>query len=1019
MFPSTKISIRTLATHIPPAPIKKGYSNTLLLPTTKFGPKLPTGEERDDLIEKSSQSLYEWQAQAKDARNSFTLHDGPPYANGDLHLGHSLNKILKDIINRFQLIHYDSKINYRPGWDCHGLPIEMKATNMEAEIKKQKSKSKENKKNKSNDSPSNITSPQLLAVEIRAACRNLAATMIDSQRKQFKEFAIMTDFENPYVTMSHDYEINQLKIFRKLIENGLLSRQMKPVWWGCETQTALAEAELEYNNDHKSTSIYVKFPIHTREFYSFVQEKFSIKDSLNIIHLLIWTSTPWTIPANKAICVNKNLEYTLLHNKESNEYMVVAQTLAEQLSLLEQEWRPIDIEVSFSGKSLVGLEYTNPASKTQVLHPVLHGDHVVASAGSGLVHTAPAHGGEDYLIGKKNDLNIVSSVDGQGKFIRGNIPVGFESLEGGKVTESTTIWKCIDILQENNMVYNINKNFRHSYPYDWRSKTPVIQRATPQWFVNVEKIKSTALKALENVQFLPESGKNRLPLFINNRNEWCISRQRTWGVPLPIIHNKLTNKPIEDLKVIDYIIARIDEYGTDEWFVVEDNVSRWLPKEYEDEAHLYTKGQDTMDVWFDSGTSWSTLSNGNDLERDMNSDEPLADVYLEGSDQHRGWFQSSLLNKIIASGSGGEDFKPVAPFKKIITHGFTLDSKNDKMSKSKGNIILPKHAMEGGGKPFLPKLGTDGLRLWVASSNYMSDVNVTSEVLTRVFENVKKLRVTFKYLLGNLNDFQDPVAYQDLNPFDKYTLSRLSTVQRNCIGFYNGHNFSRVVGEINNHMNTDLSALYFDISKDCLYTDSKNSHRRRSIQTVLREVLRTYIGLLAPIQPILTQEVWDQSKGIFGHSEASPFMVGKWQDFYQLPSEFENMAIEKDFELIYSIRDAVYMELEALRINGGHYKNRLETQISLKFKDDSPLKLLLHTHLEFLDDYFLVSKVNLDHDLSQKYRPEFIQNINGEDIEIQIGSSLNAKCPRCWKYNTPKEDQLCLKCHSVVQVQLS
>lgn len=1001
MLPSTRVHVRTLATKVPSETAKKGYSHTLLLPTTKFGPKIPSGQQRDDLIERSSQALYQWQAQAKDGSNSFTLHDGPPYANGDLHLGHSLNKILKDLINRFQLIYHDSRINYRPGWDCHGLPIEMKATNMEAEIKQQKSKSKKK--------DSTITSPQLLAVEIRAACRNLASTMISSQRKQFKDFAIMTDFENPYVTMSHDYEINQLRIFRKLIENGLLSRQMKPVWWGCETQTALAEAELEYNNDHKSTSIYVKFPIHTPEFLAFVQEKFAI-DAMDKVNLLIWTSTPWTIPANKAICVNKDLEYTLLH--KDSEYMVVAQSLAEQLSSLDPEWTPVDGNVTFSGKSLVGVEYTNPATNTDVLHPILHGDHVIASAGSGLVHTAPAHGGEDYLIGKKSGLDIVSSVDGHGKFIKENIPVGFHSLEGGKVTDSATIWQCIDILKENGMIYNINKNFRHSYPYDWRSKTPVIQRATPQWFVNVEKIKSTALKALEHVQFLPESGKNRLPLFINNRNEWCISRQRTWGVPLPIIHNKSTNVPIDDLKVIDHIITKIDEYGTDEWFVVEDDISRWLPKEFEHEGHLYAKGQDTMDVWFDSGTSWSTLSDGK-LDEAMMSHEPLADVYLEGSDQHRGWFQSSLLNKIIASGSSGRDFKPVAPFKKIITHGFTLDSKNDKMSKSKGNIILPQHAMEGGGKPFLPKLGTDGLRLWVASSNYISDVNVTSEVLTRVFENVKKLRVTFKYLLGNLNDFQDPVAYDDLNPFDKYALSRLHTVQRNCIEFYNDHNFSRVVGEINNHMNSDLSALYFDISKDCLYTDSKNSLRRRSIQTVLREVLRTYIGILAPIQPILTQEVWEQGSNIFGRDENSPFMLGKWQDFYQLPAKFENRAIEKEFELIWNIRDAAYIELEALRVNGD-YKNRLETQISLNFKSNSSIRHVLSGHLGFLDDYFLVSKVSLDHNLSHKYQPQIIHNIHGEDVEIQVGPSSHAKCPRCWKFNAPKEDHLCLKCESVV-----
>ncbi|KAK6458929.1 isoleucine-tRNA ligase [Scheffersomyces xylosifermentans] len=990
---------------------KINYSGTLHLPKTAFGPKIPKNEVCDELIKITSQDLYSWQTKNNADRPTFTLHDGPPYANGDLHLGHSLNKILKDIINRFELIHNNSKVNYRPGWDCHGLPIEMKATNMETEIKKQK---KKKSKNKDEVEKANEEKPVLSAVEIRSACRQLAQSMIDSQRQQFKEFAIMTDFENPYITMSHDYEINQLRIFKKLMENGLLSRQLKPVWWGCETQTALAEAELEYNNDHKSIAIYVKFPVVSSKIYEELRSKFklNVQESAQNVKVLIWTSTPWTIPANKAVCVNNDLDYTLIHNEEVNEYLIVAESLAEELLKVNSSYEKVE-GARITGDQLVGMKYFNPASKDGIHHPILHGSHVIASAGSGLVHTAPAHGGEDFTIGKKHDLDIRSSVNGQGRYIKDNIPVGFHILSNEKVTESQTVRKCIEILEENDMVFNVNKTFKHSYPYDWRSKTPVIQRSTPQWFVNVEKIKPTAIEALSKVIFYPESGKNRLPSFINNRNEWCISRQRTWGVPLPIIYNKETGEPIDDIAVVDHVIARIDEFGTDQWFTEEQDIARWLPQELQEKGDLYMKGQDTMDVWFDSGTSWSTLNK--DLEHSFRSEKPLADVYLEGSDQHRGWFQSSLLNKIIASGENGVDFLPVAPFKKIITHGFTLDSKNDKMSKSKGNIISPKHAIEGGGKPLLPALGTDGLRLWVASSNYSSDVNVGTEVLTRVFENVKKLRVTFKYMLGNLNDFSGTVAYEQLSPLDKYTLSKLFKLQKDCVEYYKDHNFSRVVSDINHHMNVSLSSTYFDISKDCLYTDAKDSVRRRSIQTVLKEILKVYIGLLAPIQPLLTQEVWNEYRNLFNEEKTSPFMMGEWKDYYALPENLFNETVEKEFDSIWSLRDQIYKVLEKLR-EEGYYKNKLETQVNLSFeKEGSKMESILRNHEQYLEDYFLVSKAVIGESVvSPDYESTSVIELNGEKVIIQVSPSMDAKCPRCWKFNAPHEDHLCSKCDSVV-----
>lgn len=983
------------------------YSNTLQLPKTKFGPKIPKGEDREHLLNQIGKDLYGWQKTRPNYDQDYILHDGPPYANGDLHLGHSLNKILKDVINRSELLLNNSRVNYTPGWDCHGLPIEIKAIQeYEADLKRTKKELKKSKQPVDEDQASKIISP----VEIRKLCKELASSMIEKQRTQFHEFGIMTNFDDPYITMKHKYEINQLKVFLKLMENGLLSRQLKPVWYGCETKTALAEAELEYNPDHKSVAIFVKFPLVLESKESLLKDRKTKIDPNVPINLLIWTSTPWTVPANKAVCVHSDLEYTLIRNEETGEYCVVAVELVKDLLSINDDYILFDPACKFTGEELLHLQYTNPASKNSQTHPVLHGDHVSSTAGSGLVHTAPAHGMEDFLIGVNSGLEVISSVDDSGQYLALAIPPGFSELHGLKVTSKEGIWNCISILSDYNMIYHVNKSYKHSYPYDWRSKTPVIQRATLQWFVNVAKIKDAAISALDKVTFVPESGKNRLPSFINNRSEWCISRQRTWGVPLPIVYHKETGEPIEDLKVIEFIVQKVDELGTDAWFEEEENsISRWLPS-YLDGTQ-YKKGKDTMDVWFDSGTSWTTL--GENIEDLMNTDSPLADMYLEGSDQHRGWFQSSLLNKILSSGTNGENFKPVAPFKKILTHGFILDTNNDKMSKSKGNVISPQHVIEGGGKPFLPALGTDGLRLWVCSSSYTQDINVSTEILTRVFENVKKLRVTIKYMLGNLSDFKvdnDAVEYDKLNPFDKYTLSKLYNLQQSVTENYRDLNFQRVVKLLSSHMSIDLSATYFDVSKDCLYTDSADSHRRRSIQTVLNIILRTYIGILAPIQPLLAQETWNFYRELSGIEPSSPFQMN-WNDFYKLPESYKNEAVEGEMKLIWDIKDHLYQKLEQLRLSG-QFKNKLEVQVILNTTGSPTIKKVLENHAAFLDDYFLVSKVNLtDQKLDSA---SHVTLTNGESLEVSILQSDQHKCPRCWKFIAEDPDTLCHKCHSVV-----
>ncbi|EMG48637.1 ISM1 Isoleucine--tRNA ligase [Candida maltosa Xu316] len=950
---------------------KINYSKTLLLPQTSFGPKIPKGETRDSLIQQSSQDLYTWQQAAKSEKRPFTLHDGPPYANGDLHLGHALNKISKDIINRFELLFNDRLVNYRPGWDCHGLPIEMKVESLGKKLE--------------------------TAVEIRKACRDWANTMIENQRQQFKEYAIMTNFDDPYITMNHKYEINQLKIFVKLMENGLLTQQLKPVWWGCDTQTALAEAELEYNDKHKSVAIHVKFPVVSQDLYTFIESQgHSIEQDR--LKLLIWTSTPWTIPLNKAICVNENMTYTLIQNE--SETLVVAASLVDQVLKINDQYKVLDIEIP--GSALVNNHYINPASQDSIKRPVVHGDHVVETAGTGLVHNAPSHGREDYLVAKKHDLHMESAVDSKGKYIVDSLAPGFQQLGEVKVTEAKTNVICANILKEHDMLFHLDKKFTHSYPYDWRSKTPVIQRATPQWFVNVEKIKPYAIEALEKVKFYPEVGSNRLMSFVANRSEWCISRQRVWGVPLPIVYNKKTDSPVMDMAVINHIVEKLDEFGTDEWFVVESDISRWLPSHMD--ASEFYKGKDTMDVWFDSGTSWSTLKE--ELTDCANTDEPLADIYLEGSDQHRGWFQSSLLNKIIYSGTNGDSFKSVAPFKKVITHGFIIDGKGQKMSKSVGNVFSPKEAIEGCKKPLTPYLGTDGLRLWVASSNYKQDVSFNPEVLTRVSEVGKKYRITFKYLLGNLHDFKKPVEYDQLSDLDKYILHTLHDLHQTCAEFYGEYNFSRVVSSINTHVNSILSAIYFDVSKDCLYTDSVDSIRRRSIQTVLNEIMKTYLKILAPIQPLLTQEVWAEYFKLVDAKQDSVFKVD--QSFFVLPAESYNGALSQVFDNFFTLRDEIFRVLERLK-EQKVFKNKLELEILLSADQDTSIYKFLHQNESYLDDLFLVSSAKLvDGDFDTKIE------VNGETVSIKVQHSQNCKCPRCWKYTSPVEDSLCKKCEDVV-----
>lgn len=955
------------------------YSKTLKLPQTEFPKRSNYESTINDLVPRSSQVLYKLQLAKSPIKDDvFILHDGPPYANGDLHMGHALNKILKDFINRFNLM-IGKQVYYKPGWDCHGLPIELKA--LETINKKMKKD----------------VSMILSVGEIREMARNHATKTVETQLESFKQFAILADFQDSYKTMNHQFEINQLRIFQTMLSKNLITRQKKPVFWGCETHTALAEGELEYNDKHKSTAAYLSFPLVqlTNELSQLLQQ-----NSIESASVLIWTSTPWTIASNRAIAINEDFSYTVI--KSSAQSLIVAKDLASQLVQVNPEFTLTGLEIP--GNILKNSRYVNPISNES--HTIIHGDHVTDNAGTGLVHTAPGHGNEDYFACLKNGIDIYSPVDNFGKYTK-DVPHGFESLigkrvlgEGGKI--------ILKLLEDAEMVFNIDQNYIHSYPYDWRSKKPIIIRATPQWFANVRKIKEAASSSLDDVKFTPEKGKNRLLSFIKNRNEWCISRQRSWGVPIPALYSKHDeNIVLMDQESVSHIITKIDELGTDAWFEEEANVERWLPESHRGQGPNFYKGKDTMDVWFDSGSSWNeieTFIKNNALNRDY-----LADVYLEGSDQHRGWFQSSLLTKIATDDSTNVK----APYKNIITHGFTLDEKGQKMSKSIGNTISPDSVIQG--KNGLPALGVDGLRLWAAQADYTSDMAIGPKILKHVGDSLKKIRITFSFLLGSLTDMkpEDAVKYEDLRPIDKYALSKLATLNEEILQQYKDFNYNRVIQSLNYHLNADLSATYFDIIKDRLYTDKEDGLSRRAAQTVLLQIHQTYLSILSPILPILTQEVWDYTLPWLKSNQPSPFLKG-WSES---SSHHKNSELEADFGLIWAIKDEVKMLAEQGRKNDKTIRNSLETDVYININQKgSHLDKVVHEHAQYLADYLLVSHVHVNKPvpdtLTYNYTNEIM--IEGNSVNVSVVPSDESKCPRCWKYTSTSVEDLCKRCDDVL-----
>jgi isoleucyl-tRNA synthetase len=745
----------------------------------------------------------------------FVLHDGPPYANGTLHMGHALNKTLKDIINRYQLLK-GRKVRYVPGWDCHGLPIELKVIQ---DMKPEERKS-------------------LSPLELRQKAAEFAKKTVEEQKLGFQRMGVWAEWDKPYLTLQPEYEAAQIGVFGQMVLKGYIYRGLKPVHWSPSSKTALAEAELEYPEGHVSRSIFTAFKVtQIVDRAQAILEPF--QDDLSVA---IWTTTPWTIPANLAVAVNPDLNYAIVEvmapegqTYSGCRYTIVAADLVAGLAAKFN--LTLETKATIKGAELEHSQYKHPLYDRQ--SPIIiGGDYITTESGTGLVHTAPGHGQEDYIAGQKYGLAILAPVDGDGNFTEeaGELFQGANVLGNGNEL-------VIQALKNRHSLI-LEEAYPHKYPYDWRTKKPTIFRATEQWFASVKGFKAAALKAISEVEWIPAQGENRITPMVAERSDWCISRQRNWGVPIPVFYDEETNEPLLTEETINHVQGIFAQHGSDAWYSM--SVTELLPEAYRNNGRNYRLGTDTMDVWFDSGSSWAAVARKRD-----NLTYPV-DMYLEGSDQHRGWFQSSLLTSVANNG--------IAPFKTVLTHGFVLDEKGRKMSKSLGNIIDPMVVMDGGKNTQKdPAYGADVVRLWVSSVDYSTDVLIGPTVLKQLADAYRKIRNTARYLLSNVHDFdpaKDAVPYAELPELDRYILHRMNEVLSEISESFDRYQFFKFFQTIQNFCIVDLSNFYLDIAKDRLYISSPNSFRRRSCQTVLAIILENLTRAIAPVLCHMAEDIW-------------------------------------------------------------------------------------------------------------------------------------------------------------------
>ena len=895
------------------------YKETLLMPETSFQMRgnLPENEklQREKWEE---MDLYNKVREKNKGKTPFILHDGPPYANGNIHIGHAMNKILKDFVNRYKMMSgYD--MIYIPGWDTHGLPIEQAVTN------------------------SGVDRKSMDKAEFRALCEKYAYEQIEKQMQGFKELNVLADWEHPYITLQKEMEARQIEVFAEMAKKGLIFKGLKPVYWSPSSESALAEAEIEYH-DRKDSSIYVAFPVVEGN------------DTVNVgDNLVIWTTTPWTLPCNTGIAISEKFDYAKV--LVNDKYYIVANELLEDLAK-EFGWENYEVVNVFTGDKFAGVKYKHVFMDR--VAPVIDGFHVTLDAGTGLVHIAPMYGADDFIIGKEYNLEMINGIDDQG--VLNELSGPFNGLFFEDANKAVTVK-----LDELGVLLKL-KFITHSYPHDWRTKKPIIFRATKQWFCSIDKIRDDLLKELENnVKFHTEWGKKRLYNMIHDRGDWCISRQRVWGVPIPIFYNE-DGSEIVDYDVMMHVADLFRKYGSNVWF--EKEAKDLLPEGYTNPASPngnFTKEEDIMDVWFDSGSTW----NGVLIEQGL----PYpSDMYLEGSDQYRGWFNSSLICGVAVTGK--------APYKELVSHGFTLDGNGNKMSKSLGNVIVPADMVR--------LHGSDILRLWVASTDYTEDVRISDDLIKQVKESYRKIRNTYKFMLGNLKDFdytKDSVKYEDMPYYDKYMMNELNKFTKNVLEEYNNYNFQNVYKLVNNFVSFTLSNFYLDFTKDILYIEKADSLVRRSVQTVLYNILNNEVKLLAPILPYTSEEVYS----LLPHTEESVHLA----DMPEVVTYSDSTEVEELFNLFFELKDKVNKKLEEAR-NEKLIGSALEAVVKINL--DPKYNEVKEKLGSYLHQLFIVSKVEYTTD--------------GEEVVVE--KSTGEKCNRCWNYVDHLNGDICDRCHNII-----
>ena len=917
------------------------YKHTLNLPQTDFPMKANLAQREPAMLKRWQEiDLYALLRAQRAGRKKYILHDGPPYANGDIHIGHAVNKVLKDIIVKAKnLSGYDAP--YVPGWDCHGLPIEMM-------VEKKLGKPGAN----------------ISAAAFRQACRDYARQQVDAQRADFVRLGVFGDWQRPYLTMDFAFEANILRELGRIVAKGHVYKSFKPVHWCIDCGSALAEAEVEYE-DKASPAIDVRFPV-VDEPALLARCRDVDSDGQGAISVAIWTTTPWTLPANQAVALHAELDYVVLQlqGAQGAERIVVAAALVDAVSSRygAQAYR---IVARAKGSALAGLKLRHPFYERQV--PIVLGEHVTTDTGTGAVHTAPGHGQDDFVVGKKYGLAVDNPVGSDGKFLS-NTPL-FAGEHVFKANE-----RVIDVLRERGMLLHATK-LQHSYPHCWRHKTPIIFRATPQWFIGMERagLRAAAKREIDKAQWIPNWGRARIDGMVTNRPDWCISRQRTWGVPIALfVHKETGELHPRTPALIETVAQRIAQRGVDAWFELA------AAELLGDEVAQYDKVTDILDVWFDSGVTHACVL---DARADL---QYPADLYLEGSDQHRGWFQSSLLTAVAA--------RAAAPYRGVLTHGFTVDAQGMKMSKSKGNVVVPQTV--------IGTLGADILRLWVAATDYRGEMSVSQDILKHVAENYRRIRNTLRFLLGNIADFDPAVhalATNDWLEIDRYAVAQLAALQGDDTGdsdgiyraragwiqAYDGFHFHLIAQDLHNYCSEELGGFYLDILKDRLYTAAKDSYARRSAQNALYHITQALLRLLAPILSFTAEEAWAFVPGSRGQS----VFLETW---YRLPQIDDSAGLLLRWETLKAIRSRVQKQLEEQRA-AGKIGSSLEAEVELYTERDDVFALLEH----FADDLRFIFITSRAEAFNAKAPADAVAS-QAEGIAVRVTPSSYPKCIRCW-----------------------